>query len=61
MLREDAVEGVGGVYGENAWSRLVFPAKFRRRDRSESCTTDVDVLTLSEIIMSSHELVLLQL
>lgn len=48
-------EGSGGGYS------LVFPAKFRLRDKSESCVTDVDVLTSSECMMSSHELVLFHL
>lgn len=47
----------GGEGGDS----LVFPAKFRQRDKSERCVTDVDVLTLSECIMSSHELVLFHL
>lgn len=67
MLREDAGRGdEWGEEGEGDGGRggrysLVFPAKFRQRDKSESCVTDVDVLTISECIMSSHELVLFHL
>lgn len=59
MLREDA--GRGDEWVERGGDSLVFPAKFRQRDKSERCVTDVDVLTLSECIMSSHELVLFHL